>query len=324
MCSRLGIHVLFAIASALAAYGGQQPTFSIDVNVVNVYATVRDRSGELVTDLGEEEFVLEEDGEAQEIEYFSRQADVPLTLGLLVDTSVSQRRIINRQRRASAQFLRQVLRPMSDRAFVIKFDFEIELLQDVTGSPRDLRYAINDLRAPRFGARVSRPRRVPPRGGAIGTSMYDAVYLASGEIMQNLEGRKALILISDGVDMGSLTALDTAIEFAQRADSIVYSIRYYDPYGYFRAARGLFGGGPGKKGSKTLRRLARQTGGRAFEVNEDLTLEQIFDAIQRDLRSQYSIGYTSEPGDYEFRKIKLRTKRKGLTVQTRAGYYPKN
>jgi VWFA-related protein len=298
-------------------HADEHPTFSVDVSVVNVFATVRDRDGRLVTDLDQEDFILEENGEQQGIEYFARESDVPLTIGLLVDTSASQRRLMRRQRRASAQFFRQVLRPESDQVFLIKFDFSVELLQDLTRNKQDLLWALEELRAPALGRRPATGR------GVVGTSMYDAVYLAADEIMREQEGRKAIILVTDGVDLGSIMPLDTAIEYAQRSDTIVYGIRYYDPDGYIRPTRGLFGGGPGRKGSKTMKRLSKETGGRTFEVGDELTLEQIFDHIQQELRSQYSIGYTPATKGREFRKIELRCKQKKLTVQSRTGYYPK-
>ncbi len=269
---------------ALFLYAEEPLTYSVDVSVVNVFATVRDRDGRLVTDLGRDDFVLEENGKRQEVKYFARHANVPLTLGLLVDTSMSQKRLIKAERRASAQFFEQVLRPGRDLAFIIKFDFDVALLQDLTDSRRALRYALDDLQVARFGSIFRDPGRLP-RAGGVGTSMYDAVYLAADEMMRKITGRKALILITDGVDMGSLTPIDTAIEYAQRADSMVYCIRYFDPRGYYRAGRGLFGGA-GKKGTKALKRLAAQTGGLAFQVGEDYMLSQIFTLIEQDLRSQ--------------------------------------
>ncbi len=319
---RAGIIAGFILCAALGGSPAEeQPVYSIDVNVVNVFATVRDPNGRLVTDLGSGDFVLEEDGVQQEVKYFASESDTPLTLGLLVDTSMSQRRVIRAERRASAQFFSQVLRPEIDRGFIIKFDFEVELLQDLTASTKDLRFAIDDLRVPRL-ATVWRGRGGRSWGGSVGTSMYDAIYLASQEIMSEVPGRKALILISDGVDLGSLMPLYAAIEYAQRADSIIYCVRYFDERGYFRAAPEAFASGPGKRGSNTMKRLTEETGGRFFSVDEELTLPQIFALIEHELRSQYSLGYTPPRGNNGFRQIKLRTKNKNLTVQTRAGYYP--
>ena len=159
---------------------------SVDVRVVNVFATVRNKHGEIVPNLTKDDFTLEEDGRPQAIRYFTRETDLPLTLGLLVDTSMSQRRVLDQERSASATFLDQVLRPTKDVAFVIHFDREVELLQDVTASRQKLQAALELLETPQFTRRVANnsPGSWPgshQRGG--GTLLYDAVYLASNEEM---------------------------------------------------------------------------------------------------------------------------------------------
>jgi VWFA-related protein len=320
----------------------------VDVNLVDILATVRDRDGGIVSDLTKDDFILEENGKLQEIRYFSRQTELPLTIGLLIDTSMSQRRLIDRERRASYQFFEQVLRPEQDMAFVIKFDVEVELLQDLTNSRHLLETALNLLQVPGSypgptggggrsrwqgrpggqrwpgGQRRTGGQRRPGRR-AIGTALYDSVFLAADELLRQQAGRKAIILISDGVDLGSKVSQNDAIEAAQRADTIVYGVRYYDPSAYQRQ-RGR--GGPSRisnsSGKKTLNTISTETGGRMFEVADKLTLEKIFDQIQEELRNQYSIGYTPSDltGD-NLRQVKLRTRDKKLKVQTRAGYYPK-
>jgi len=324
------------------------PTYKVDVNVVNVLATVRDHNGHIVTNLTKDDFNLEEEGKQQEIRYFSRQTDLPLTIGLLVDTSMSQLRLIEDERDASYQFLDQVLRPDRDQAFVIKFDFDAELLQDLTKSTDLLQKALNALKAPlqlrrsenrpedpvqpglvfaqwpggmpggrRGGRRGTYPGQQGTQGG--GTVMYDAVYLASDEILRNEQGRKAIILISDGVDHGSKVKEKEATDAAHRADTLIYSIRYYDSSAYSSPF-----GGAGSTGARALRTLSQETGGRMFEVGKKLTLKAIYDQVQEELRNQYNLGYTpSDSGGKEFRHIKLRTKDGKLEVVTRAGYYPR-
>jgi VWFA-related protein len=319
----------------------------VNVNVVNVLATVRDHRGRLISDLSKDDFILEEDGKQQEIRYFSRQTDLPLTIGLLIDTSMSQLRLIEDERTASYQFLDQVLRPERDQAFVIKFDFDAELLQDLTNSRDSLQKALNALKAPLQLRRSENGQEGPgwpsvvfaqwpggrrgggSRGGPYpggqrrvqggGTVLYDAVFLASDEILRNEEGRKAIMLVSDGVDHGSKVKENEATDAAHRADVLIYSIRYYDSSAY----SGSFGG-EGATGAKALKTLSQETGGRMFEVTKKLTLKEIYDQIQEELRNQYNIGYTpSNTGDAGFRHIKLLTKDGKYEVVTRAGYYPR-
>lgn len=356
---------VIAAAAMPARFSGQEPaaqdspTYKMDVNVVNVLLNVRDWDGRVVSTLTKEDFDIEENGRTQEIQYFSRQSDMPLTLGLLVDTSLSQRRLIEEERDASYKFFNQVLRPEKDLAFVIKFDVEVELLRDLTNSRRELEIALAQLRTPG----TLRPRRddfaqrdashqwaqlpfpVPgtrrpqdgqrgpggqrPQSGqgrrAVGTALYDAVFLASDELLRKQAGRKAIILISDGVDQGSRMSEASAIEAAQRADAIIYGIHYYDSAAYqAMGGRGGFGRGPGTDGGKVLERLSEQTGGRMFRAKDDEKLDQIFTAIQEELRNQYMLGYAAgDLSDRGFRRITVRTRDRRLRVQTREGYYPK-
>ncbi len=222
-------------------------TFSTNVNVVTVFATVRDKQGQVVRNLAKDDFLLDEDGQPQKIGYFSQESNLPLTLGLLVDTSGSTRRVLPDERDASHQFLEQVLREDKDQAFLIHFDFEVELLQDLTSSRAQLEKALNQLGTsdrPQMSRR-SGGQSYPGGGGGGGgsypggggggrrrgggTSLYDAVFLASDELMKKQKGRKSLILLSDGVDNGSKLTLSECVESAQRADTLVYSILFEDP-----------------------------------------------------------------------------------------------
>jgi VWFA-related protein len=362
------------ILSPMFAPGQEEAVFSTDVNVVNVIATVRDKKGALINDLTKDDFVLKENGKQQTIRYFSRQTDLPLTIGLLVDTSMSQARVLEQQRTASYRFLDRVLRE-KDQAFVISFDLEVTLLQDLTNSKKLLEAALRELKTPapprrwnmapnrqfpggQFPGGRSRgrfpggiPGGIPgggiPGGGipggpggrgrpggpgdprshpaGVGTALYDAVYLAANEVLKDQAGRKALVVISDGVDMGSKLSEEEAIEAVHRADGIIYSVYFSDRQGF----GGRFGGGMGgpmgrwENGEQVLRRMSEDTGGQLYKLSDKLTLDQIFDRIEEDLRSQYSIGYTPENNDStEFRKIELQTKKGGLKVFTRSGYYP--
>jgi len=216
-------------------------TIKKDVKVVNVLATVRDKKGQIVTTLNKDDFKLEVDGHPQTIRYFSRVTDTPLTLGLLVDTSLSQRRLLDQERTASYTFLNDLLDQTKDKAFVVHFDFDIELLQDLTNSRAKLEAALQKLQVPEARqTQTGDPGQGQSRGG--GTKLYDAVFLAADEITSKQQGRKALIILSDGVDQGSKVSLSRAIEAAQRADTLVYTILFADPDAYNNMASGSPGG----------------------------------------------------------------------------------
>jgi VWFA-related protein len=347
--SRRQLIAALSLFPAARLLRGQQdaasPTFSTGVKVVNLFATVRDKKGQIVRDLTKDDFLLDEDGRAQEIRYFAQESDLPLTLGLLVDTSGSQRRLIEEERSASYRFFEQVLRPEKDVAFVIHFDFDVELLQDITASRRLLEKALENLEAPTQQRQQRQyPRQQGPypfpgggrrgrgpvgRGGGRsggGTMLYDAILLASDELMRKQSGRKALILLTDGVDTGSKVSLSSAVEAAQRADTLVYSILFEDTEMYGGFGMGRMGGRGqmnGANGRKVLEQISRETGGRFFDVSKKRPLAKVYDEIDEDLRHQYSLGYspdrTEAGGGYH--KIRLTTKQKGLVVQTREGYY---
>jgi VWFA-related protein len=330
MISRRDLLVSFAAAPLLRA----QEKISTDVNVVNVFTTVRNKQGQIVRDLTKDDFTLDEDGRPQTIAYFSRESDLPLTLGLVVDTSPSQRRVLEQERGASYKFFEQVLREDKDQAFVIHFDAEIELLQDLTNSRKKLQDALRELEigSPRQLNRRDNPNPTPrPRGG---TALYDAVLLASDEVMKKQTGRKALVVLTDGVDNASRTTLPDGIASAQKTDTLVYSILFADEQGFGQTSpwggrgggrRGGMGRPPTRErtdGKKILERLSKETGGGFFEGSKKHSLDDIYRQVQEELRNQYSLGYTPDRNDGPgFRKIHVFTKQKGLIVQARDGYY---
>lgn len=308
------------------------PGFSTTVKVVNLFASVRNPKGQVVTDLTQSDFLLDEDGKPQTIRYFSRETDLPLTVGLLVDTSGSTRNVLPDERSASYRFLDKVMRADKDMAFLIHFDFEVELLQDLTNSKAALQKGLDRLEVGN-GRQLQRRSggggRYPGGGGRRGggTTLYDAVYLGADEIMKKQQGRKAIILLSDGVDNGSKLTLERAVESAQRSDTLVYSILFDDPNGNAGfGGHGRMGGGrrgSEEDGRKVLQRLARETGGRYFEVSKRQSIDQVYESLEEELRSQYSIGYTPDAASSnDYRHIHLTTKQKSLIVQTREGYYP--
>ena len=372
------------------------PSFTSDVKVVNVLVTVRNKQGQIMRNLTKDDFVLEEDGRPQNVGYFSKESDLPLTLGLLVDTSPSQKRVLEEERSASYKFLDQVLREDQDQAFVLHFESQVELLQDLTSSRKLLEDALAELRVPDVqqqgggsGGRRSGGGGYPgggypgggypgggypgggypggggwpggggmgwpgggwpggggryPRGGAGGgpapqprtgaraaggTALYDAVFLASDELMKKRTGRKALIILSDGVDNASKESMGSAIEAAQRADTLVYSILFYDAQAYSRGGLGGMGRRGGSQeshpdGKSILERISSETGGRMYEVSKKQTVAQIYASIQEELRNQYSLGYSPDRGVNapNYRKIHVTVpKQKDVTVQARDGYY---
>lgn len=312
-------------------------TFTAGVNVVNVLATVRNGKGEIVHDLTVDDFTLEEDGRPQTIRYFSKETNLPLTLGLLIDISASQWRVLPEERRASRTFLRQVLRENQDSAFLIQFARDVELIKDLTSSRPQLEAALETLSEPGLRRTRPAPGGGPPRRRFGGTAIHDAVYLATDEILRKQSGRKAVIVLSDGIDNSSKVGLEEAVESAQRSDTLVYAILFADGMGpgfargpgYGRRVRVGRRRAPSVSrldGKGILERISKETGGSFFEVSGKHALADIYKRIEEELRNQYSLGYTSDrPGDRPseggYRKIRLVAKQKGLTVQSREGYY---
>lgn len=344
----LSIALLALGDTPLQSQQQQGPAISVDVKMVSMLAAVRDKHGKLVNNLNKDDFVVEQDGHPQTITYFAQESNLPLTLGLLVDTSMSQRRVLDQERTASHAFLDHVLREDKDKAFVIHFDHEVELLQDLTSSRQKLEASLDELGEPEFaqtggsgssgGGSSGGGRGGYGRGGG-GTLLYDAVYLASNELMKKQQGRKALIILSDGVDHGSKESLQNSIETAQRADTLVYSILFADKEGYGNG--GGYGGGHGggggmgggghrrypqesrPDGKKILEQISRETGGRFFEVSKKMPIEQIYADLDEELRNQYGLGYVPDKADIApgYHKIHVTVKQKDLVVQTREGYY---
>ena len=334
-----------------------QPKIAVDVKTVSVLATVRDKKGKIVSNLTKDDFALDEDGRPQTINYFAHESDLPLRLGLLVDTSLSQRRVLDQERTASYSFLDHLLRQDKDLAFIIHFDHEVELLQEFTPERPKLQAALQALQTPQFSGGGGNNGGGSNGGGSggngggggsrshgshgAGTLLYDAIFLASDELMSKQQGRKALIILSDGVDHGSKETMAEAIATAQRSDTIIYSILFADdedsayqrPGGFGMGGRGGMGGGRGggsrypqqeqrPDGKKILEQISKETGGRLFKVSKKETVDAIYAQIEEELRNQYSLAYTPDKGNtVGYHKIHLVAKPKDLTVQTRDGYY---
>jgi VWFA-related protein len=297
--------LIFIVVSSMSAQ--DVPIFSAKVNEVSLLTTVRDHDGRIIKDLTADDFVLQDNGQHQKIRYFSKESDLPLTIGLLVDTSRSQTGVLGDESSASYTFLDQVLREGKDQAFVVHFDERVETLQGLTSSRGQLKSALDKLSIP----------------ADLATLIYSAVRDSSENIMKEQQGRKALILLTDGVAYKDPISLETAIEFAQRAGTIIYSIRFSDPVHFRGPFRSAVLAGMKERGKVDLERMSKETGGTSYEVTKDQTIEQIYSRIEDALRYQYSIGYTPEQSatDGKYHKIKLTTRDRHFIVETRRGYY---
>jgi VWFA-related protein len=279
-------------------------TIQVDVNVVNVLCTVRDPHGALITTLKQDDFEVRENGGLQQIRYFTRDTDLPLTIALLVDVSGSVRRFVQAEKGAAIQFLREVLRP-NDQALLTGFSSTIVLWQDFTSSLPMLESALGGMHAVPF-------RGLPKDGLAMPTTLlYDAMGSTALSKLKSVSGRKTMIIISDGMDLGSRNTLDAAVQAAQITNTIVYGICY---------STGR------ESGCGYLKSLAQPTGGRMFELGPKSSLSVVFAAIQDELRSQYSLGYvsTNPARDGSFRKLQVKVHAGGLRAFSRKGYYARS
>lgn len=274
----------------------------VDVDVVNVLCTVYDKHGVLVKDLRKEDFEVLENGRRQEIRYFARDTDLPLTVALLVDVSGSVRDFVDKEKGAALQFLESVLRPI-DQAVLMGFSSTIILWRDFTSSPELLRIALARLRPIPF-------RGLLPDGTTPSTLLYDAVLMAANEKLKDVSGRKVMVIVSDGLDNGSHNHLDAAVGALESTNTISYGICY----------EGKF------SGCSFLKDLSEPTGGRMFEAGKKVPLSKIFRIIEEEMRSQYAIGFMPSNGARggAFRKLQVKVQRKGLQVRARKGYYALN
>jgi VWFA-related protein len=380
MQNRIAILALLMLGLACASAVGtaQQPASGQPVATLKIMArevvlpvTVRDKHGALVTSLKVSDFTLTDGGRAQTIKSFARESDLPFRLGLLVDTSRSVSGAMEEERKAAGKFVDLMLpagaragqgTKSADQAFLIHFDREVELLEDFTDSRDKLHRELDDMGPTRAqnssqGPETSGDDRSSgsTRGGRGGTQFYDAIYLASDELMQPKNGRKALVVFSDGVDRGSKETLNDAVDAADRANVSVYTIYFKGEQegsgmngfpgggrhgggwpggggGYPGGGGGYPGGGgrrgggssePGVDGRKIMEKIATRTGGRYFEARKKDNLEEIYGQIAEELRGQYLLTYTPDIVDKEggFHKVTLKANKDDLTVVTREGYY---
>ncbi len=298
----------------------QQPTetLKVNVNVVQLFFNVKDKHGALIPNLTKDDFDIFEDGQKQTVKYFTPETNLPLTLGILIDSSGSQLHVLDMEKEVGGAFLKQVLTD-KDLAFVLDFDVDASLIQDYTRDVQRLQKALNSVK---INSGVTMPTLPGAGGGPVptaaspGTVLYDAVYLSAHDMLAKEVGRKAMILLTDGQDEGSKLKIKDAIEAAQKADSIVYVLLCAD--------RGFYGGmSVGYGGEGDMKKLTEQTGGRVINVgNKFDKLREAFDQVAAELRSQYNIGYTptNTKLDGAYRKLEIKNKQ-SYKIQARAGYY---
>jgi VWFA-related protein len=301
---------------------GDQPvaTLKLNVNLVDVIFTVKDKAGSLVPHLTRNDCTISEDKQPQTLKSFVAETHLPLTLGILLDTSGSQQRVLSLEQDVGSQFLERVLK-QKDEAFLLSFDVDVDLLQDLTSDQRLLERGMRMAQINTAGGNGA--GGIPGTGGGTvptigkpkGTLLYDAVYLAATQKMNQETGRKAMILLTDGEDQGSRTKINEAIAAAERSNVIVYTILIAD--------RGFYGG-LGYSGYSAMKKLTDETGGRLIDVgNNGKKLEAAFQQIEDELRTQYVASYTSTNTklDGGFRKLSVECRGDGLKVQVRKGYF---
>jgi VWFA-related protein len=291
-------------------------TLKVNVNVVGLFFNVKDKHGTLVPNLTKNDFDVLEDGKPQTIKYFAAESNLPLTLGMLIDSSGSQIHVLDMEKEVGGAFLRQILTD-KDEAFVIDFNVDASLVQDYTRDVHRLQAALNKVKINTgFVNPVPGAGNPIPTNNQAGTVLYDAVYLSAHDMLSKEVGRKAMILLTDGQDEGSQLKIQDAIEAAQKADAIVYVLLCAD--------RGIYGSLRGSYfGEGEMRKLTEATGGRVINVGNNFDkLRDAFDQIAAELRSQYNLGYTPTNSvlDGSYRKLQIKSKQ-SYKIQARAGYY---
>ncbi|HEY2459928.1 MAG TPA: VWA domain-containing protein [Candidatus Acidoferrum sp.] len=303
---------ILAAAMAVPALPQEPPaqsgTIKSQVNLVNLFVTVRDKNKRIVGDLKKEDFKIFEDGQEQQIAFFSKEVNLPITLAVLLDTSGSEQDMLGAVQDAGGRFLDRVLRK-GDEALVMSFDTDVDLLADFTDDRKLLDRGIRSARinAPMGGGIIN--TGPIPSSNTRGTALYDAIYLASTEKLSSEAGRKAIVIVTDAEDTGSKVRLEEAIEAAQRTDTVVHILLVADP---------RFGGNGG-----VAHKITDETGGRTISVRSEKNLEDAFNQISEELRSQYTLGYypANTTHDGKFRKIKIDMSNHDLKILARKGYY---
>lgn len=300
---------MITCAAAIAVSLHAQESIKIDVNLVNVAFSVRDAAGALVDGLNQDDFEVTEDSAPQKIAYFAKSTDVPLTLGLDVDASGSQDHFEKQHEHDLDTFLKAVLGP-KDRAFLVGFGNHVRLVTDFSQSGGEMMQA--------WKAYGKRPQSFPDLGPResrdLGTAFYDSIFYSIDEKLAKENGRRALLVFSDGEDNSSSHDMMTTIEEAQQANVQLFAIRYTQKERGKLTARNHYG-------IRVMDRIARETGGMDIDAQE-VDPRTYFQRIAEELRTSYELGYyPSAAKDDTFRKIVVKVKKPGLTVRSRTGYF---
>ncbi|MGB2670691.1 MAG: VWA domain-containing protein [Candidatus Acidiferrum sp.] len=305
LCAMPLLWAVLALAAKPQEPAVQGPTIKSQVNLVNLFVTVRDKSKHIVTNLTQDDFKVSEDGQDQKIAFFSKEVTLPITLGLLMDTSGSEQNMLGAIQDGASSFLNRVMRK-GDEAMIISFDLDVDLLADLTDDRSQLNRAIHRAQV-NAGGPMMTPGTLPT--GNIGTDFYDALYLACHDELASEAGRKAVVVLTDAEDNGSKVKVEEAIEAAQRTDTVVHILLVYDPHN--------------GANSGVAKKITDETGGRMIVVNNEKHLQEAFDQISEELRSQYTLGYypTNNARDGNFRKIKVEVSNHDDKVLARKGYY---
>ncbi|MGD0841565.1 MAG: VWA domain-containing protein [Candidatus Acidiferrales bacterium] len=292
--------VLTPVPTEPAQNGG---TIRANVGLVNLFVTVRNKQHQVITDLTQDDFKIYEDGVEQKVAFFSKESDLPITIGILLDTSGSEQDMLPAIQDAAEQFLKRVMRK-GDLAMVLNFDVDIDLDADFTDDQEVLDHAISRTQ-------INAPSGQGPFSATMngGTDFYDAIYLACHDKLSDEAGRKAVIAITDAADTGSKLTVQQAIESAQRTDTVVHVLLVYDP---------MYG-----NAYDVAKKISDETGGRTIPVRGTKNIDQAFDQLSEELRSQYTIGYypTNPKRDGTYRKIKVDIQQPDMSALARRGYY---
>lgn len=316
------VALCFLLAPSLPAShqqtaNGRRPngTLKSTSAVVDLYAVVEGHHGQLIRDLNKDDFQVTDNGIPENIQYFSQGTNVPLSLGIALDTSNSQAHLLKTEQEDAKEFLRLVL-AKGDQACVMTFDTDVRLVQDFTDTPTVLAKAIDAAEINETGNSILQMNSPNPPSATGGTHLYDAIYLASDELMKTRHGREVLVLVTDGEDQGSQIDLRKAIEAAEKANLIVYSIIVSDPE-FYTLMDSTY------RGDAHVRELTATTGGRTIRVRSPKQIAQAFEQVERELHSQYRLGYLPPNlrNDGSFRKIALKIPGRNYAVRTRSGYY---
>jgi Ca-activated chloride channel family protein len=301
---------MFALVTALPAGSGAQESIRVDVNLVTVAFSVRDASGRLVDDLSKDDFEVAEDAAPQKVGFFAKSVDVPLTLGLIVDASGSQEHFAKQHENDLKVFLKETLGPR-DRAFLVGFGNHIRLVSDFSRSGEQMMesWKLYDKDTRHF------PELGPKEERDLGTAFYDSIFYPVAEKLAGENGRRALLIFSDGEDNSSSHDMMTAVETAQNANVVIYAIRYTEKKHGKLTARNQYG-------MRVMDRIAKETGGMHIDA-EKTDPHTYFRQIAEELRTSYELAYypTNATKDDTFRRVVIKAKRSGLTVRSKTGYY---